>query len=185
MLLPLLALAASAVAADTTRWIVSNHGREAGDLVVVRTADSAIVRWVFTDRNRGTRVEMRYQLNDRGDLVRGEQRPVLMDGAAGAPTDGFEAGGDSVWYGLGNGMPRTALRRPAAAYVTVRAGTPWEQAKLARYLLAQPARTAAPERKSEGLGHSRASLPRSLSTACRPMSRRQKPSGQRMRSMAV
>lgn len=154
MLLPLLALAASAVAADTTRWIVSNHGREAGDLVVVRTADSAIVRWVFTDRNRGTRVEMRYQLNDRGDLVRGEQRPVLMDGAAGAPTDGFEAGGDSVWYGLGNGMPRTALRRPAAAYVTVRAGTPWEQAKLARYLLAQPARTAA----VVGIGAVRAEL---------------------------
>ncbi|MHB1070010.1 MAG: amidohydrolase family protein [Gemmatimonadaceae bacterium] len=154
MLLPLLALAASASAADTTRWIVSNHGREAGDLVVVRTADSAIVRWVFTDRNRGTRVEMRYQLNAKGDLVRGEQRPVLMDGAAGAPTDGFEAGGDSVWYGLGNGMPRTALRRPAAAYVTVRAGTPWEQAKLARYLLAQPARTAA----VVGIGAVRAEL---------------------------
>ncbi|MHB0961768.1 MAG: amidohydrolase family protein [Gemmatimonadaceae bacterium] len=154
MLLHLLALAASASAADTTRWIVSNHGREAGDLVVVRTADSAIVRWVFTDRNRGTRVEMRYQLNAKGDLVRGEQRPVLMDGAAGAPTDGFEAGGDSVWYGLGNGMPRTALRRPAAAYVTVRAGTPWEQAKLARYLLAQPARTAA----VVGIGAVRAEL---------------------------
>ena len=154
MLLPLLALAASAVATDTTRWIVSNHGREAGDLVVVRTADSAIVRWVFTDRNRGTRVEMRYQLNARGELVRGEQRPVLMDGAAGAPTDGFEAGGDSVWYGLRNGMPRTALRRPSAAYVTVRAGTPWEQAKLARYLLAQPARTAA----VVGIGTVRAEL---------------------------
>ena len=154
MLLPLLALAASAVATDTTRWIVSNHGREAGDLVVVRTADSAIVRWVFTDRNRGTRVEMRYQLNARGELVRGEQRPVLMDGAAGAPTDGFEARADSVWYGLGNGMPRTALRRPSAAYVTVRAGTPWEQAKLARYLLAQPARTAA----VVGIGTVRAEL---------------------------
>ena len=154
MRLPLLALAASAVATDTTRWIVSNHGREAGDLVVVRTADSAIVRWVFTDRNRGTRVEMRYQLNAKGDLVRGEQRPVLMDGAAGAPTDGFEAGGDSVWYGLRNGMPRTALRRPSAAYVTVRAGTPWEQAKLARYLLAQPARTAA----VVGIGTVRAEL---------------------------
>ena len=154
MLLPLLALAASAVATDTTRWIVSNHGREAGDLVVVRTADSAIVRWVFTDRNRGTRVEMRYQLNAKGDLVRGEQRPVLMDGAAGAPTDGFEARADSVWYGLGNGMPRTALRRPSAAYVTVRAGTPWEQAKLARYLLAQPARTAA----VVGIGTVRAEL---------------------------
>lgn len=154
MLLPLLALAASAVAADTTRWIVSNHGREAGDLVVVRTADSAIVRWVFTDRNRGTRVEMRYQLNAKGDLVRGEQRPVLADGRAGAPTDGFVAGADSVWYGLSNGAPRTALRRPPAAYVTVRSGTPWEQARLARFLLAQPSRAAA----VIGIGSVRAEL---------------------------
>src|SRR3990172_6797454 len=112
MLLPLLALAASAVVTDTTRWIVSNHGREAGDLVVVRTADSAIVRWVFTDRNRGTRVELRYQLNANGELVRGEQRPVLADGSAGAPTDGFEAGADPVWYGLANGARRTAVMRP-------------------------------------------------------------------------
>ncbi|MFA6165987.1 MAG: amidohydrolase family protein [Gemmatimonadaceae bacterium] len=154
MLLPLLALAASTVAADTTRWIVSNHGREAGDLVVVRTADSAIVRWVFTDRNRGTRVEMRYQLNAKGDLLRGQQRPVLMDGTAGAPTDGFEAGVDSVWYGLGNGMPRTAMRRPSGAFVTVRAGTPWEQAKLARFLLTQTTRTAA----VVGIGTVRAEL---------------------------
>lgn len=154
MLLPLLALAASAVATDTTRWIVSNHGREAGDLVVVRTADSAVVRWVFTDRNRGTRVEMRYHLNAQGNLVRGEQRPVLADGTAGAPTDGFEAGTDSVWYGLSSGVSRTAVRRPAAAYVGVRSGTPWEQAKLARFLLAQPARTAA----VVGIGSVRAEL---------------------------
>lgn len=154
MLLPLLALAASATATDTTRWIVSNHGREAGDLVVVRTADSAIVRWVFTDRNRGTRVEMRYQLNAKGDLVRGERRPVLMDGTAGAPTDGFEVGADSVWYGPSNGASRTAVRRPPTAYVSVRSGTPWEQARLARFLLAQPARAAA----VVGIGSVRAEL---------------------------
>ncbi|MHB1095718.1 MAG: amidohydrolase family protein [Gemmatimonadaceae bacterium] len=154
MLLPLLALAASVVVTDTTRWIVSNHGREAGDLVVVRTADSAVVRWVFTDRNRGTRMEMRYQLNARGELVRGEQRPVLMDGTAGAPTDGFEAGADTVWYGLSSGVSRTAVRRPPAAYVSVRAGTPWEQATLARFLLAQPTRTAA----VVGIGSVRAEL---------------------------
>ena len=154
MLLPLLALAASAVVTDTTRWIVSNHGREAGDLVVVRTADSAVVRWVFTDRNRGTRVEMRYQLNARGELVRGEQRPVLADGSVGAPTDGFEAGADTVWYGRRNSVSRTAVRRPPAAYVSVRAGTPWEQARLARFLLAQPARAAA----VVGIGSVRAEL---------------------------
>ncbi|MDP1890692.1 MAG: amidohydrolase family protein [Gemmatimonadaceae bacterium] len=154
MLLPLLALAASAAVTDTTRWIVSNHGREAGDLVVVRTADSALVRWVFTDRNRGTRVEMRYKLNAAGELVRGEQRPVLADGTVGAPTDGFEAGADTVWYGRSNGASRTPVRRPPSAYVSVRAGTPWEQAKLARFLLGQPRRAAA----VVGIGAVRAEL---------------------------
>ena len=142
MFLPLLALIGVVVPADTARWIVSNHGRETGDLVVVRTADSAIVRWVFTDRNRGTRVEMRYQRDDTGALVRGERRPVLTDGSAGAPTDAFEVGADSVWYGLTNGVPRSAVKRNPAAFVGARAGTPWEQAALARFLLAQPGRTA-------------------------------------------
>ena len=138
MLLPLLALAGALHSPDSTRWIVSNHGREAGDLVVVRTADSAVVRWLFTDRNRGTRIEMRYQLNRRGDPVRGEQRPILADGSAGAPSDAFEVGADSVWYGLSNGLPRIAVKRNPAAYVAARGGTPWEQAALARFLLAQP-----------------------------------------------
>ncbi|MBI2408161.1 MAG: amidohydrolase family protein [Gemmatimonadetes bacterium] len=142
MLLPILALAGLLLPADTSRWIVSNHGREAGDLVVVRTADSAVVRWVFTDRNRGTRVELRYRLNAKGEPERGEQRPVLADGTAGAPTDAFEVGADSIWYGVSNGLPRTAVKRNPAAYVGARAGTPWEQATLARFLLAQPNRAA-------------------------------------------
>ncbi len=154
MLLPLLVVAGVAFTADTTRWIVSNHGREAGDLVVVRTADSAVVRWIFTDRNRGTRVEMRYQLNAKGELVRGEQRPVLADGSAGAPTDDFEAGEDSVRYGRATGTPRAAVMRPPSAFVSVRSGTPWEQAALARYLLAQPTRTG----PVIGVGFARAEL---------------------------
>ncbi len=141
-LFPLVALAASAITTDTTRWIVSNHGREAGDLVVVRSPDSVVVRWVFTDRNRGTRLEMRYGLNAKGELVRGEQRPVLADGTSGAPTDAYEVGTDSVWYGLTNSVPRVAVKRSPAAYVSARGGTPWEQASLARFLLVQPSRTA-------------------------------------------
>ncbi|MBM3907668.1 MAG: amidohydrolase family protein [Gemmatimonadetes bacterium] len=142
MLLPLLALAGALLPTDSTRWIVSNHGREAGDLVVVRTADSAIVRWVFTDRNRGTRVEMRYRLNANGEPVSGEQRPVLADGTAGTPTDGFEVGADSVWYGTPGSPRRMAVKRNPTSYVGARGGTPWEQAALARFLLAQPSRAA-------------------------------------------
>jgi imidazolonepropionase-like amidohydrolase len=154
MLLPLLALAGTLLPADTTRWIVSNHGREAGDLVVVRTADSAIVRFVFTDRNRGTRVEMRYRLNAAGEPVRGEQRPVLADGSVGAPTDAFEVDADSIWFGLGGATPRTAVKRTTGAYVGARGGTPWEQAALARHLLVQPNRTA----PVMGAGSARAEL---------------------------
>lgn len=140
MLLPALALAAAALAADTTRWIVSNHGREAGDLVLVRSADSATVRWVFTDRNRGTRLEMRYKLGARGELASGEQRPVLADGTAGAPTDAYTASADSIWFGVGNGngSRRVSVRRDSTAFLGARFATPWEQARLAHFLLTQP-----------------------------------------------
>lgn len=142
MLLPLLALVGSALAADTTRWIVSNHGREAGDLVVATTADSTVVRWVFTDRNRGTRVETRYRAGAKGEFTGGELRPVLVDGIAGDPTDRFEIVGDSVRYGVGAQVTRTMVKRAAGAYLGLRGGTPWEHAALARFLLAQPARSA-------------------------------------------
>ncbi len=142
MLLPLLFLAGFVAPTDTSRWVVSNHGREAGDLVVVRTADSAIVRWVFTDRNRGTRIEMRYRFDRAGALLRAERRPVLADGSAGAPNDAVEVGADSVWFGLTNGAPRSAVKRNPTAYLGARGGTPWEQAALAKFLLAQPGRAA-------------------------------------------
>ncbi|MCX5762307.1 MAG: amidohydrolase family protein [Gemmatimonadetes bacterium] len=142
MLLPLLALVGSAFTADTTRWIVSNHGREAGDLVVVTTTDSTVVRWIFTDRNRGTRLEARYGRGATGDLVRGELRPVLADGAAGDPTDAFEITGDSVRFGTGRTGLRTTVVRNPAAYTGLRGATPWEQAALARFLLAQPKQSA-------------------------------------------
>ncbi|MDQ8153671.1 MAG: amidohydrolase family protein [Gemmatimonadota bacterium] len=148
MLLSVLALFAAAHSADTTRWIVSNHGREAGDLVLVRAADSAVVRWVFTDRNRGTRLEMRYRFGSDGRLASGEQRPVLADGTTGAPSDAFSTSADSIWYGVANGANgangarRVGLKRDPAAFVGARGGTPWEQALLARFLLGRPGLTS-------------------------------------------
>ena len=142
MLLALVALVGTTISADTTRWIVANHGREAGDLVVVTTADSTVVRWIFTDRNRGTRVETRYRTSATGERIRGEQRPVLAEGASGSPTDGFEIVGDSVRFGAGASSIQTMVKRDARAFTGVRGGTPWEQAALARFLLAQPGRSA-------------------------------------------
>jgi len=141
MLIPCLLLAGAAFSADSSRWIVSNHGREAGDLIVVTTADSAVARWVYTDRNRGTRVETRYRLGADRAPVSGEQRPVLADGSSGAPNDAFEILGDSVAFGV-NRTTRTKVARDNNTFVTLRnGGTPWESASLAAWLLTQPNRT--------------------------------------------
>ena len=137
MLLPLLALAAATLAPDSTRWIVSNHGREAGDLIVTTTADSARVRFVFTDRNRGTRITTRYRLNASGAWIGGDARPVLPDGSPGQPTESFELARDTVSFGPGTGGKLAVTRN---MFVAMRTSTPWEAAAMARWLLTQPNR---------------------------------------------
>ncbi len=141
MLLPLLALVASLVSADTTRYAVDNHGRTAGEMVVVTNADSVSVRWVFTDRNRGSRVETRYRIGAGGTPVAGEMRPVLADGTPGDVSQRFELVGDSVRLQSGTAAP-TMLARAPRAFVGLAGATPWDQATFARYLLAQSDRTA-------------------------------------------
>ncbi len=138
MITALFALAAlSAPAGDTARWIVSNHGRVAGDLIVVTAPDSVTARLIYTDRNRGDRIETRYRLGPGGSPVGGETRRVLADGSAGPPTDWFAVVGDSAMF------DSSRVRRDAGAWIELRNGTPWEQAGLARHLLARPGRTAA------------------------------------------
>ena len=80
LLLPALLLAA---AVDTTTYVVDNHGRKAGEMTVATRNDSLIVRWVYTDRNRGGRLETRYRLGSGGATIAGEQRAVLLDGSVG------------------------------------------------------------------------------------------------------
>ncbi|HSA57977.1 MAG TPA: hypothetical protein VLE53_19850, partial [Gemmatimonadaceae bacterium] len=94
----LIALAAllPSTAVDTTRYVVLNHGRPAGEMLVVQDGQSLVVRYYYTDRNRGARVETRYRLNARGVVVSGESRPLGADGRAGDPTERLEVGRDSV-----------------------------------------------------------------------------------------
>ncbi len=137
-----LTTASLAGAQDTTdRWVVSNHGRDAGELAVTTRGDSLIVRYVYTDRNRGGRVETRYRLARDGSVLGGEQRAVLPDGSSGPPTEQFELLGDSVRRTLGT-APAITVARNAGSYLGLRGGTPYEQAALARHLLAQPDRRA-------------------------------------------
>ena len=134
VMLHILLAAAILTAPDSTVYPVLNHDRPAGSMLVVRRGDSVTVRWVFTDRNRGTRLETRYVFRD-GRIIYSENRPVLADERSGDPVARFEIIGDSV-------------RRWAAARSTIEAlhrdvyygfgFTPFDQATLARFLLTRP-----------------------------------------------
>lgn len=56
--------------ADSLAYIVVNHGREAGAMQVVAGADSVVVRFHYVDRNRGPRVEERFQFGASGGARR-------------------------------------------------------------------------------------------------------------------
>lgn len=134
-----------AVAPDTTRYPVLNHGRLAGEMIVIREGENVVVRYIYTDRNRGQRIEGRFRLSPSGDLTGLETRQIGPDGVAGQPTFTFEVSGDSArWTGPGVGRGSTTTR--AVKYepgLYFRAGgIPWESALLARHLLKQPNRTA-------------------------------------------
>jgi hypothetical protein len=91
----LTAAAATTIAADSVVYPVLNHDRPAGTMVVTRNGDSVRVRYIFTDRNRGTRIEMREVF--RGDaVVSMESRPVLADERSGDPTIRIELFADSI-----------------------------------------------------------------------------------------
>lgn len=145
MLLPFLALVAGAATVDTTTWTVDNHGRKAGEMTVLTKGDSVIARWIYTDRNRGGRVETRYLMGRDGRARAGESRPVLADGTVGEPTERFEVVGDSIrmtgTFGAAT-MPTTAAIAPRAFVGLRSTPTPHEQAAFARHLLAQPDRSA-------------------------------------------
>ena len=56
-----LAAAATLAGSDSSTYVVLNHGRGAGDTMIVNAGDSMVVRYIYTDRNRGTRIETRYR----------------------------------------------------------------------------------------------------------------------------
>ncbi len=136
----LLASAATPAAIDTTNYVVLNHGRPAGDMLVIRSADTVVVKYHHVDRNRGPRSETRYVLS-RGRVVGGRTWNLPLNGTAttfGEPSDRFEVARDSViWRGAGKDSVRTAPFTPASFYL-LRSFVPYNQALLARFLLGQP-----------------------------------------------
>ena len=153
MLLSIVPLATAAlfattpVAPDTTRYPVLNHGRLAGEMLVIRDESNVVVRYIYTDRNRGQRVEGRYRLSPAGDLLGLEIRQIGADGTTGQPTFTYELSGDSArWSGPAgrggtNAARATAVKFEPGMYFRT-GGIPWESALLVRHLLKQPNQTA-------------------------------------------
>ncbi len=138
-----LVTAAALAAGDSSSYVVLNHGRWAGDMTVVTTGDSTVMRWIFVDRNRGTRIETRYRFGKEKNLVSADARQIAPDGRAGAPFDGFTVSGDSAVRISTSGQGSIANVQHAThiqsgSYVGLSTGTPYEQALLAAYLIKQP-----------------------------------------------
>jgi hypothetical protein len=129
------ASAPATLAAQATVYPVYNHERPAGSMIVSRTAngDSIRVRFVFTDRNRGARIEVLYRMH--GDSVVGiESRPVLANGSVGEPTEKLEITGDSVrrW----SPAKSSAAKAVRGVFYTL-TYSPFEELRTAKYLLRQ------------------------------------------------
>ncbi len=138
MFASLLLAAAAATAADSIVYPVLNHDRPAGTMVVTRNGDSVRVRYIFTDRNRGTRLEMREVF--RGDaVVSMESRPVLADERSGEPTIRIDLFADSIRQTT---PTRTSTEKALPGTYYTLTFTPYDQARLAKHLLRQPDHSA-------------------------------------------
>ena len=134
----LTATAATLIAADSVVYPVLNHDRPAGTMVVTRNGDSVRVRYIFTDRNRGTRLEMREVF--RGDAVVSlESRPVLADERSGDPTIRIELFADSIRQTT---PTRTSTEKALPGTYYTLTFTPYDQVRLAKHLLRQPDHSA-------------------------------------------
>jgi hypothetical protein len=144
------------IAPDTVRYTVLNHGREAGEMLVIREGGSIVVKYHHFDRNRGQRAESRYLLANSGEIVSAEYQTFgLVDLAPGAMIR-YEVDGDSLRWrstaaaggrggrggrGGGRGGNAPAAARREAGLVIRLAGTPFDDAMLARNVLRQPGRS--------------------------------------------
>lgn len=130
---------AGPLAADTTTYVVLNHGRPAGEMTLVRDADSLVITYGHIDRNRGRWVQNRYGFDAAGRVVSGESRPMTRDGVVSPASDRYEIIGDSVRTIRGE-MTRTMAR--GDGFVPLANSTDWDRALQVRYLLALPSRAA-------------------------------------------
>lgn len=138
-----LALAAVMAASDTTSYVVLNHGRPAGEMVVITTGDTVLVKYHHVDRQRGPRAETRYVIRN-GVVMSAETWNLPLHGPRPsplpAPADRFQVVRDSVVWNVRDSV-RSAPLTPGT-FFRLRGPAPYEQILLAQFLLKRPDRTA-------------------------------------------
>lgn len=133
MLLLILAAGLSAAQADTVRYVVMNHGRPAGELVVQRGADGVRVRYGHIDRNRGRWLDTRYVVDADGVVQSFEAQPVDRTGSPTGEPERLVRRADSVVWT--SGQQRQARHVSDAGIPVPASRTAYDQARLARALL--------------------------------------------------
>src|ERR1041385_180647 len=109
LMLPFLLVAA--LATDTTRYVVLNHGREAGEMTVVRSGDTVAMRYQHLDRNRGSVAAHNYRFDRNGRVVFGESFSWQFGGEIGVANDRIEVGRDSATWGIATASRGTTCGR--------------------------------------------------------------------------
>ena len=132
---------ALALAADTISYPVLNHGRPAGEMRVVRDADSVVVTYSHVDRNRGRWVQSRYTFGAGGALIGGESRPMTREMVVSPATERYTVRGDSVAFTRGSSPERRIAR--GMGFFALGNSTPYDLALQVKHLLAQPNQRAA------------------------------------------
>jgi len=133
-------LAAAQAAADSTHYIVLNHGRPAGEMHVSTTPDSVVVRYRYQDRQRGPRFETLYKLGANRRILALETRSVTPEGPLGPVTQHVDFWGDSV-RSVSSG-DTTLMRDDPTSYFVLDNTSPFDDALLARFLLSRPQHTS-------------------------------------------
>jgi len=135
-----LLLAAAQAAADSTHYIVLNHGRPAGEMHVSTTADSVVVRFRYQDRQRGPRFETLYKLGPNRRVLALETRSVTLEGTLGNVTQRVDFWGDSLRSVVSGDT--TLMRDDPTSYFVLDNTSPFDDALLARFLLSRPQHTS-------------------------------------------
>ncbi|HUQ79884.1 MAG TPA: amidohydrolase family protein [Gemmatimonadaceae bacterium] len=144
-----LLLAAARPSADSTHYIVLNHGRSAGEMYVLTSADSVVVRYRHQDRQRGPRFETVYRLGANRRVLAMETRSVTPEGRLGPVTQHVDFYGDSV-RSVSSG-DTTRMRDDPTSYFVLDNASPFDNARLAKFLLSRPQQTS--RLYPDGTGH--------------------------------